>query len=475
MFLYYKPQFILFKLKSLFFFASVLLLSSCHKEFSSDNYTAYFGGEIISPNNNYVVLYKNNKVIDTIKLDKNNRFFKKFDSLTPGMYSFKHEPEYQNVYFDKNDSVMVRVNTKDFDESLAFCGRGDAKNNFLMELYLRNEQDKDKMFEVFDYDFNKFNAFIEKTNTNNTKLYNKRKEEIKWNNDFDIFATALLNFPQYTKKEIYPLVHKMRTGNDVIEKLPKDYYDYRKNIDFNVQALDGFSPYVMYIHHMLNNVSTIKYHNHLSEQNLALKTNVNKLNIADTLIKNKKVKNTILNNIAFNYLLEDQNMSNNNLFLDTYYKYSTDKTQKNEILKIGNAIQLLRPNFYLPRVHFEDMNGKIISSDDLITQNTVFFFWTKSAPTHLLEVHKKVIALKKKYPNFNFIGININDNNDEWREVLLKHNFNPIQEYKSSDFDNLRAKWAITKIHRTIVVNSNKQIINAFTNIFDVDFENNLK
>ena len=452
-----------------------MLLTSCKNEFSGDDYTAYFGGEIINPIGQYVFLYKNNKVVDSIKIDANNRFFKKYDSLTPGMYTFKHDPEYQNIYFDKNDSLMVRVNTKDFDESLAFCGRGDGKNNFLMEMYLKNEKDKDKMFEVFDYDFKKFDDFINKNNASNLAFYEKRKEELKWNDDFDIYADALVNFPFYTKKEIYPIIHKIRTGNDVIESLPNDYYDFRKTIDFNVQELADFSPYVMYIHHMLNNVSTIKYHNHFTEQNLALKTNVNKLNIADTLIKNEKVKNTILNNIATYYLLEDQNMSNNNLFLDTYYKYSTDKSQKNEILKIGNAIQLLRPNFYLPRVNFENLKGEMISSDDLITQNTVFFFWTKSAPTHLLEVHKKVIALKKKYPKFNFIGININDDDDDWREVLLKYNFNPIQEYRSSDFDNLKAKWAITKIHRTIVVNSDKQIINAFTNIFDADFENNLK
>jgi hypothetical protein len=453
----------------------LLFLTSCNKEFSSDNYTAYFGGEIVNPNNGFVVLYKNNKVVDSIKLDANNRFFKKFDSLTPGMYTFKHDPEYQYLYFDKNDSIMVRVNSKDFDESLAFCGRGDGKNNFLMELYLKNEKDKDKMFEVFDYDFKKFNNYIDNTFVNNTKLYNKRKEELKWSKDFDVYATALLNYPHYTKKEIYPVIHKIRTGEDINEKLPKDYYDFRKKIDFSVEELADFSPYVMYIHHMLNNMSAINYHNHFTEQNIALKTNVNKLQIADTLIKNEKVKNTILNNIAFQYLLEDQNMSNNNLFLDTYYNISTDKTQKNEILKIGNAIQLLKPNFFLPRVYFEDINGKQISSDDLITKNTVFFFWTKTANTHLLEVHKKVIALQNKYPNFNFIGININDNDDEWRAILLKYNFKGVQEYKCSDFENLKAKWAITKIHRTIVVNSNKQIVNAFTNIFDTNFEENLK
>jgi hypothetical protein len=66
-------------------------------------------------------------------------------------------------------------------------------------------------------------------------------------------------------------------------------------------------------------MSTINYHNHFSEVDLALKTNINKMNIADTLIKNEKIKNTILNTIAFQYLLEDQNIVNNNLFIANRY------------------------------------------------------------------------------------------------------------------------------------------------------------
>ena len=71
-------------------------------------------------------------MIDSVKIDANNRFFIKFDSLAPGLYTFKNEPEFQSVYFDKNDSIMVRINAKDFDNSIVFCGRGDQKNNFLI-------------------------------------------------------------------------------------------------------------------------------------------------------------------------------------------------------------------------------------------------------------------------------------------------------------------------------------------------------
>ena len=451
------------------------LLTSCKNEFTSDNYTAYFGGEVENPINRYVLFCKDNVVIDSILLNKDNTFFKKFDSLTPGLYTFKHDPEYQYVYFDKNDSIKVHIDSKDFDESIIFCGRGDEKNNFLMDMYLRNEKDKNNMFEVFDYNLDKFNTTINKTNNENEKFYTSKKEEIKWSNDFDIYAKALYEFPNYTKKEIYPIIHKMRTGEDVIEKLPKDYYAFRTSIDYSNEGLKEFSPFVMYLNHMLNNMASINYHNHFSTTDLELKTNINKMNIADTLIKNEKVKNLVLNTIAFQYLSEDQNIVNNKEFLEIYHKYSTDKSKKNEILKIGNAIQLLTVGKPLPEVKLVDIDGNIVSSNALIQRSTVFFFWSEKLNSHFIASHKKVAEFQKKYPNYNFIAINLDNGETTFKEILAKYNFKNIKEYHCKDFEDIKAKWAITKVHRTIIVNEDKTIKNGFTNMFDVNFINELK
>jgi len=450
------------------------LMTSCKKDFSGDNYVAYFGGEVANPTCSYVLFCKDNKVIDTIPLKKDNTFFKKFDSLTPGLYTFKHNPEFQYIYFDKNDSIKVHIDSKDFDESVIFCGRGDQKNNYLMDMYLRNENDRNNMFESFDYDLKKYNAFIDKTNKDNVKFYNSKKEEIKWNDEFDVYAKAIVEFPYYTKKEVYPFIHKMRTGEDVSDKLPKDYYTYRNKIDYSNESLTEFSPFVMYLDHMLNNVGAIKYHNHFSDVDLALKININKLNIADSLITNQKVKNIVLNNIALKYLLQDQNMVNNQEFLKTYYKYSTDKSKKNEILKIGNAIQLLTVGRKLLEVQLIDADGKIVSSNNIITKKTVFFFWSEKLNSHLIATHKKVLEFKAKHPDYNFVAINLDENQEQWKLDLKKYNFGTITELRCANFEDIKAKWAITKVHRTLIINADKTIKNGFTNMFDVNFEKEL-
>lgn len=369
---------------------------------------------------------------------------------------------------------MVRVNTRDFDNSIIFCGRGDQKNNYLMEQYLKTEKDKNAIFGAFEKDIEQFTKTIDSKYASATQFYNAKKQELKWSDEFDVYAKAAVDFPYYSGKELYPMVHKLRTGNDVYEKIPKGYYDFRKNVDCNNAALSDYSPFVMYLSYMLNNMGAINYHNHFSELDLALKTNINKMNIADTLIKNEKVKNTILNNIAFTYLLEDQNMVNNQTFLATYHKISTDKSQKNEITKIGDAIQLLTQSKVLPNVVLLDKNGKTVNSSSFTNKKTVIFFWTANAVSHFEAAHKKIIDFKKKHPEYQFVGINLNDTQQEWTGILAKYRFNGITELRCADFEDLKSKWVITKIHRTIILGDKGLIKNAFTNIFELNFEEGL-
>lgn len=448
-------------------------LTSCKKVFEEDNYIAYFGGEILNPQDKFVLFMKDNEVIDTIFLDKNNRFMHKFDSLAPGLYTFKHNPEYQYVYFDKNDSLMVRVNTFDFDNSVVFCGRGDEKNNFLMELYLKNEADKSLMFDVFDRDVKGFEKNIDSSFAIRKSFYLKKKAEIGWDENFDLIAKASLDFHHITKKEIYPYAHQFRTGENIRTQLPKNYYDHRKDVDYNNAVLTNYSPYIKYVSSMLNNVALQSNTQDLNEN--SLENNITKLNITDTLIKSEKVKNVVLNNVAMMYLLEDQNMYNNQKFIQRYLELSTDTKQEKEISEIYNSVQNLKVGNKLPKIDLIDNNNQVYDLQSSIKKPTVLFFWTTPAESHITAAHKKAQEFKAKFPNYDFIAININDTDSKWKNAIKKHNLTSNKELHAVDFEALKKQWVITKVHRVIVLNADGTIKNGFANFFDVNFEESLK
>ena len=449
------------------------ILTSCEKVFEDSNYVAYFGGEIINPQSNQVIFLKNGKVIDTIYLDENNRFLHKFDSLAPGLYTFQHLPEYQYIYFDKNDSLMIRLNSLDFDNSLAFCGRGDEKNNFLIDQFLKNENEHSSLYSLLEKEPSIFINTIDSLYKLRILEYEKKKEEINWSNAFDSVAKAGIDFSYYHKKELYPLVHQYRTGNNVYKKLPNQFYEYRKALNYNNKNLSNFSPFIKYITSLLNNKSFVN--NNFQFDKNSLESNVYKLDITDSLIKENEVKNVVLNNIAYMYLLEDQNMFNNKKFIDRYLSLSTDKDQQESVKSIYDAVQNLKIGNTLPHISLIDQNNKPIEQLPTNNKKTVVFFWTTLAETHLKSVHKKIIEYKEKYPEVNFIGININDSNESWNAALNKIGSTGIIELKSTDFQDIRKKWVITKVHRTILLNPDGTINNAFANIYDSNFTKQLE
>ena len=445
----------------------LLLLYSCGSK--EENYTAYFGGQVQNPRTPYVLFSKDNKVIDTLPLDKDNRFFIKFDSLTPGLYSFKHDPDYQYIYFDRNDSLMVSINTADFDQSIVFSGRGERKNNFMMDLFIQQENDRHKSYDVYNYKYPDFKKAIDSSFSVRDAFYKKTKKEVKWSEGFDFYAKTRLMLNYYTKKEYYPYIHARRTGEDIKSQLPKDYYAHRKTIKFEDNRLTDFSPFLRYLNGMLNNLAITHSFKKGNVQENPLRDNISKLAIADSIFKKPAIKNEILNNIAFSYLLEDQNIVNNKTFLDRYMQLSTDNSSDNEIRKIGESIKNLNEGSKLPQIGLVDISNKPFNISNDINKETVIFFWTSCARAHLENVYHRVEDLKKQHPNVEFIAVNV-DNDAEWKKTMASYNFANALQLRATDFDSLRHKWVFTKINRTIILNADGTIKNGFTNLLDAKF-----
>jgi hypothetical protein len=377
------------------------------------------------------------------------------------------------VFFDKNDSLMIRLNSNDFDNSLMFCGRGDEKNNFMMELYLKDMKLKNDLFDVYEQPEKVFSKYIDSSNQNIKNLYNKRKAFINWSEEFDEVAKTniLLNYAY--KKEVFPIVHEFKTGENIKTDLPKSYYNYRKKIDVNQANLLYYSPFINYMTSMLNNIVLTKSKGNLDD--MSLENNIKKLEIIDTLIKNKHVKNLVVNNIANMYLLSDQCSINNGKFFTLYSKMVSNENMKAKVMKTASNIQKLRNNNVLPEISVLDTNNKRVVINDLITKKTIIYFWTKQSDSHSFYSHKKVDELKAKYPDIQFIAININNTQEDWlKEIKTKKYSNSI-ELRALDFEELQNKWVINKVYRTLIINKNGTINNAFVSLFDANFESYLQ
>ena len=109
---------------------SLISVLACSEK-SGECPSIVLNGEIVNPTSDFVVLYRDDMVIDSAKLDEDHHFSFNLQGIEEGLYHFDHSPELQYVYLQEGDSIVIRLNTLEFDESLVFSGKGAAINNFL--------------------------------------------------------------------------------------------------------------------------------------------------------------------------------------------------------------------------------------------------------------------------------------------------------------------------------------------------------
>ncbi|MFD0963908.1 TlpA family protein disulfide reductase [Pseudofulvibacter geojedonensis] len=441
--------------------------SSCN-----DNVTqyadAYFGGEIINPKEKNVILYKDEVVIDTIPLDNTNRFYYSFEKLEPGLYSFKHD-EFQYVYIEPKDSIFLRVNTIEFDETLTFTGKGALKNNYLIKNFLKNEESKENLHDAF---YNKnplvFNKQVRQEQIRRLDYLDRYGDKYNFSSSFLDVAKANIDYHYYAIKEQYPIYNKKY--KDSIDK--ENYYLFRQHTDLNKNELISFYPYYNYLYAVTDNVSK-QYKNTptKSTNNYLLNYSLNNIHVIDSLIKNPQLKNMVLKRAALNYLTKADNKIEANVFLSTYKKISSCKKSCEDLEKMVQTIERLEKGNTIPSFNVINTKNETINIQKTITQPTVIYFWTTRYPSHLKGVRKKVAQFAPK-SNYNFIGLSIDQDKEVWQKVAVK--MDSKNEFIFENYKDATDNLLIHQIHKIFVLDANGKILNSELNIFDPKFDEKL-
>jgi len=422
----------------------------------------YFGGQIINPETNYVLFLKDEKVLDTILLDENNKFLTEIPSLQEGLYTFKHGNEFQYIYLAPSDSVLVRLNTRDFDRSLVFSGKGSAKNEFLINLFLQNEKEENLMYQNFDLNEQAFQAKIDSLSKDRFAIYNDFfANEGPVSKGFKKLANTAIHFPLYRLKEIYPIFYKGVNNLEEFPKVSDSFYDFRNELSLNEENLVSFYPYQNYVVSYLYNISYRLKQNDSTKNDLT----VNILNAINENIKAEAFKNLLLKRILINDFLKSESACRINE--EALQLFLANCTNKEDIEQVNNLVKDC--NYIATNEPFHDFNlvsyANVPSTvNELIkNKNAVVYFWSLEymSVDYLVS---RIKFLENKHPDLLFIGINMQTSpHDLTLEPSLKlRNIN--HQYKLPK-DSEAHKYLSSKYPRTILIDHLGMVKNAFINL----------
>ncbi|MFK7812457.1 MAG: peroxiredoxin family protein [Maribacter sp.] len=457
----------------LYFF--ILVLAGCNQD-EKKSPKVFFAGEIVNPTSTMVFLSKDDQVLDSVLLDENNRFSFDLPSIKEGLHHFNHGREYQYIFLEKGDSIQIRLNTIDFDESLVFSGIGSEINNFLLELFLANEEEESLVFsKLFNMEPADFDQQIEILHREKLKDLDELKAETELSKGEQEIAEQTINYTYYNYKEKYPFEHRKKTGKKTLHTLPENFYDYRENISFNNGNLNYLTPYYDFMKSHLNNrsymgcsvkcgVENEKITNHLH-------FNRHKLNLIDSLVQETELKDNLFRNVAFDYLLMAHDTeTNNETFIKDFHIKSGNNRHIKEINDLYEGIRSIQPQKIIPNVQVIDTNGNKVSLQEISkNKKVVFYFWTGANKRYFKDINRRVSQLSLVKKEYTFVGINYNTDESTWKGMVEQGKLNPANQYKSENFEALTKALVIYPLNKCIITEDAK-IVNAFTTMWATNF-----
>ncbi|WBX74695.1 hypothetical protein PG913_05865 [Tenacibaculum pacificus] len=411
----------------------------------------YFGGKIINPKCGYITLSDNYKFNDTIYLKKDNSFLGSYKDFKKGLYVFGHGPEHQYVYLEPKDSLLFRLNTWDFDESLVFSGKDAERNNMLIEAFLEKEKDEKNFYRLYNLSQDKFLKKIDsiKKIKQEKLVFFKENAKNKVSKEFIEILNIALLYPVYTYLEQYA-IHNFT--KKVPEKLVPSYFDYRSNINSKKDSLIFYSPYYALMIDKLYNDVYLKEGN---SENFTL----NLLNNINSNISSEEIKNKLLYNTVISHFFKEPNSQDKNKTFFTFFKLNTDIDQKKNIQRLVNDLKLLNKGDKLPPFKLINAKGELKSISKIIKGKNAVILLKDNKYASDDWIASRTNYLIKNNPNITFIVINLCDTSNKYtKEIPIKHQYTLPKNSKVCDFST-------SKFPRMVLIDKQGIIKNGYTSL----------
>ena len=395
--------------------------------------TIFLGGQINNPETDYIVLSKENETIDTLFLDEENQFGKDFKDLESGIYTFRHPPESQIVYIEPGDSIIIWLNTLSFDESLNFSGDGSEKSNFLLEMFLKNRKNNDYVIKNYNIEPDKFAKLTDSIRDQRIQHLEALKDRNEFSEEFLNIARASINYEYYDLRERYAFLVK-KYNRRFAKLIPEDFTAYRKDIDFNNDEMQDYYVYTNLIDDYLRtkSIEHCKENHHHKRKcyNLNSFQNIERrIILIDSLSEIESIKNEFIDRLAAQAITMAENESRIDSILNLLKNIGYSNFESAEHLAdiqsdyfIGNTLK---------DVTAENTEGELITYGEVINKPTITYAWSLYAPAHHRWQHNIIKDLKQKYPELDFLGVNIDlGEREEWLRTIETYGYDKTDEYQ---------------------------------------------
>lgn len=427
---------------------AITAIISCKNE--PVNY-ALFSGEIANKNGDFIsVIDKDGKEVRKIKVSENGTFSDTIFNAN-GSFRFNDGKESSEIFLKDGYNVNLKMDAKEFDETITYTGDGSKENNYLAQKFMFAEEsgikDMRKLFSLGEEEFlqkvTDYRDGLEKKMSGlDSDLVTTEKTENKYS-----FISNVSNYERF---------HSIVT-KDKDFKVSNKFPDVKKDLDYNNE--EDFKNSRTYqglvISNLFNGVREEAKEKNIPFQTIAL----NRIKAHKSqVVKNEAVKSLEYEVSASNPKAEE--LYNELMAISTNDDFKKRLTKKFKLIgKLGKG--KASPKF----VNYENNAGGTTSLDDLKGKYVYVDVWaTWCGPCkQQIPFLKKV---EKQYHNKNIefvsISIDVKKDHQKWKDMVKKEELGGIQLFADNDWKSQFVQdYGIRGIPRFLLIDPEGNIVSS--------------
>ena len=228
--------------------------------------------------------------------------------------------------------------------------------------------------------------------------------------------------------------HDQNDLNLMLEKeLPQNKEKFPRSHTNNDEAKKLYSFNRFLNNYFINQTCyNYNYKNKLSSYTGRLNSTLFKLESINQTFKNEYIKNSLLSRVTMNFLINNKSTEQKDSVLNLFSNLSSNQLAKGRLTKLFNAVSKLSPDNTIPDQGLINLEQKSIQLSSLFKKPiTALYFWSLDYTDHYTKAHDKASLLSEKYPEIDFLAINIDNTAIEnWSKTVKLNNYNFDQEFR---------------------------------------------
>lgn len=431
-------------MRNLIFAAIVAtLVFSCSDQSKKEYVTV--AGKVENVETDSVFVYKDN-FKKGFALNENGEFSDTLKLTEPSYFYFLSNRERTEIFLSPGDSLYISTSMQNFDSDLTFLGTIEAENNFIakkqlneIELILSNPAG------FFGVDKDQFKENAEKIKSDLLS----ELDQVKGSKEFKQMESRHIEYNYYLMLAQYDIANAFygQTGQPKTGTFKEELsgIDLENGKDF--QNIPSYRDLVI----------------SLITQKVEATDEVSEIENILSSIESSVIKDRMMRNILFYKIMSsDPNSEQFNAFIQSN---STDENLKDDAQEAFDKIKNLLPGNHSPEFNYPDINGNMVSLDDLKGKLVYIDVWATWCAPCLAEVpHLKRLTEDYQDKDITIVSMSIDPKSDheKWKKMVKEKDLQGVQIFSDNDWNSqFVLDYGIRGIPRFILLDKEGKIINA--------------